>query len=160
MKLTATLLVVVTIAAGVAGEDPTTTTPNKSTTPLACPDGWFTDLHACYYYSGAAVEGNFNAVALECRIANRDATPVTIHSTDVNDLLGDNIDGDAWIGLSRAGDAWGWSDGSEVDFTAWGDGEPVDGQDCAAISFNGTAASWSSARCGIALKSFLCEIRV
>ncbi len=94
----------------------------------------------------------------------------SIHNSDENDLAARliAIDGTGqrpWIGLNDQAQEghWEWTDGSAVDYTNWGPGEPNDwggNEDCGHIGND--AGEWNDLDCSSAgpITSFLCGRRV
>ncbi|KAK0418143.1 hypothetical protein QR680_013396 [Steinernema hermaphroditum] len=128
-------------------------TPSPSTTSSTptCPEGW--DLHEgnCYFVSTERTSRP-KAEAL-CR--SKEADLASIHSVEENDYLGrlfssrggrDNF----WLGAerSRVGDKWTdflWSDGSVLNFSNWGKGQPDSWNPC--VTWSSYDKKWGSAYC-------------
>ena len=65
----------------------------------------------------------------------------------------------AYIGLSEtSADVWEWDDGSSLDFTAWGEGEPNQPYElCAAIYLSGGVYGVADVDCALP-HAFICQM--
>uniref|UniRef100_G3NRY5 C-type lectin domain-containing protein n=1 Tax=Gasterosteus aculeatus TaxID=69293 RepID=G3NRY5_GASAC len=118
-----------------------------------CPMFWYSFNGRCYKYVATSVSW----ADAEIRCVADGANLVSIHSLQeqmfVENLI-KNFDpayGRTWIGLSdiHKEGAWMWSDGSKVDYTYWGPGEPNNSrgrEHCVEINDPGTV-KWNDHFC-------------
>ena len=93
-----------------------------------CQTGWFAHGASCYMLIKSA-DPSWAQAQLACRSAG--AHLASIHSMSLNQILwhyaiNNGVTSSVWIGLSRApsSSTWTWSDGTPLDFTNWGPGQP------------------------------------
>jgi len=128
-----------------------------------CPDDWSYFQGICYYYSHGHVV-QWVEVASECTSLHPSAQPVSIHDSATDDFL----TGLAfrrrhiWIGLFRdqvSPNDFYWLDGSDVDYTAWYSGYPLDGYNCAYLdSYSGERGRWISGLCTTEEQPYFCQV--
>lgn len=120
-----------------------------------CPDGWTVFDRKCYRLGSQQV--TFSQVAAQCDSLHTGATPVSIHSDELNVFLASQASSStAWIGLSRASsiDSFLWADGLKVDFQRWSSSQPSSNYNTAYMNSNGYWYTGSSAR------TFFCEFSI
>lgn len=114
---------------------------------LQCPKSWVEFQNSCFWVSQDVVP--WPSVSASCHQAFPLSQPASLHSQGENAALATLLNGQrAWIGLSRAGDGnFSWSDGSQLNFSYWDQGEPYKGGDCAIINYNTVTGEWGSVNC-------------
>jgi len=100
----------------------TTTAPQTTQAPVACPDGWTGFMTSCY--SANYGEVSWADAEQACQDMDNPANLVSIQTSDENEMLSSLVEDNSlfWIGGFRESndeDSWQWSDGSDWDFTAW-----------------------------------------
>jgi len=142
-------------------------------TVAACPESWVEHGDLCFFYSGTMPEIEGRTLADHCSFADPAAVPAIVHDAATDALLASLTDRyGAWLGLSRGTDGtWVWSDGSSLNYTNWGQGEPQEGRDCAALgSYKSRVAgnevggvvdansTWKSWPCSNFYEPYLCQL--
>ena len=99
----------------------------------SCPAGWKEFNSFCYWRSSYATPWAF--ADEDCSLEEASARLASIHSFVESAWVMETYDyADTWIGLNdiRLEGDFEWVDGSKVNYTFWGPGEPDDlnGQDC------------------------------
>ena len=151
----------------------TTTTTTTTTSPTISPS---TYSNYSYTYPCDNVISNIDNIGGVCYTANS-SDNVTWHSANmkcvengnsrlakvlVNSMSADiaRITHDTdeyWIGLSRpdSNSEFMWSDGTNLSYTRWSSGHPIDGLNC--VSVRGNSVKWYSSNCSES-KRYVCEI--
>ena len=86
-------------------------------------------------------------------------TLASIRNDAENDFLANLAGADSWIGGSRQGDSWTWTDGSVFNYTNWNTGEPnnENGQeDSIMLHWDGTGV-WNDAGRDWLLGGYICQ---
>uniref|UniRef100_A0AC34F8U9 C-type lectin domain-containing protein n=1 Tax=Panagrolaimus sp. ES5 TaxID=591445 RepID=A0AC34F8U9_9BILA len=127
-----------------------------------CPNGTIKWESKCYLFQND--KSGFAKAELACNTMGGNL--VSIHDAFTNDIIGQeaqtyfsNEDDDFWIGLNNLNfdQSWRWTDGTDINFTDWGRGQPVNdsGNNCVALStLNGY---WSNENC-FKFLPFVCEL--
>ncbi|XP_076455860.1 macrophage mannose receptor 1-like [Babylonia areolata] len=132
-----------------------TPAPTVTTVKGGCEEGWMAHGEYCYRLIPDSVR-SWPGAGYACRQLG--ASLVSVHSKEEMDFVNSVVltkaalvTGNVWLGLSKAEDnGFAWSDGSEVEFTDWAEGEPSDTdseghQDC--VQWSLTTGSWSDVDC-------------
>ncbi|CAH1779946.1 unnamed protein product [Owenia fusiformis] len=131
-----------------------------------CPDDdgedWANFNGYCYAFKQDSSK-NFAEANFDCQLLNAELT--TIHSEDENHFIGlhmqQNSGAAVWIGMmrSRSG-GFQWKDGSPLQYTNWGNGEPsdvngTDGENC--VELYGWNLKWNDLACD-QKRGFVCKM--
>nr|XP_006813569.1 PREDICTED: macrophage mannose receptor 1-like [Saccoglossus kowalevskii] len=136
------------------------------TTPVYdayCPPGFLQHNNKCYSFHGQSASDVVDWDTARERCRNDGGDLATIHSKEqqayITSRLRD-IDYAMWIGLNDV--AWEgqfrWSDGSEVKFVNWAEGEPNGGdvEDCTELHFRAYGGLWNDAACS-STAGYICQ---
>ncbi|XP_037330723.2 ladderlectin-like [Pungitius pungitius] len=129
-----------------------------------CPIFWYSFQGRCYKYFATRVtwaDAEIHCVSLGTNL-------VSIHSQEEQSFVEyliknfDPAEGYTWFGLSdtQKEGAWMWSDGSRVDFTFWGHGQPdnTGGKEHCVQTNSSHVQRWNDYACSTLL-SFVCASR-
>ncbi|XP_042362729.1 lactose-binding lectin l-2-like [Plectropomus leopardus] len=129
-----------------------------------CPMSWFSFYGRCYKY--VATRMTWADAELHC--VSEGTNLVSIHSLDEHNFVKalikhfDSAQGWTWIGLSdiHKEGRWMWSDGSAVNFTLWGAGQPdnAGGNEHCGHKNIGSELKWNDHQCSQTFP-FVCESR-
>ena len=99
----------------------------------------------CGCYQFVSTFRTWNNAAAFC-ISLQGGHLVSIHDDNTNNYLGSILaqSWPSWIGLQRVGDKFEWIDGTPLNFTAWGKGQPDGSGNGVYINYNvvGTDGQW------------------
>ena len=110
----------------------------------------------CYEVSSAINIGDWNSAFNNCSSTNRRLARVLNEemSAEIERITQDTDE--YWIGLSRSNSnsEFMWSDGTNLSYTRWSSGHPIDGLNC--VSVRGNSTEWYSRNCSD-VKRYVCE---
>ncbi|XP_072042890.1 macrophage mannose receptor 1-like [Amphiura filiformis] len=136
---------------------------------IGCTPGWEGYNNYCYFFDHAAAVTYFEA---NKSCSDMGSQLVSIHSQQEQDILAGHIRDHQqvtslgyFIGLNDIDDetTWKWTDGTQVDFNAWTEGEPnnVDDEDCVGMYGNITQQDsrglWNDFRCNASM-TYICRV--
>ncbi|XP_043230143.1 lectin BRA-3-like [Amphibalanus amphitrite] len=128
----------------------------------ACPADWVELNGDCYWWTPSSISGSQLADA--CRAVLTDAVPVSVHSAAQNSQLAESLvhGFPVWLGLYRpdgSGAEFAWTDGSQIDFQFWADGQPAgDGELCVYINADPQTGTWAACDCQQWMLPYMCRL--
>ena len=122
-----------------------------------CPSGWFKERSSCYKLSKSAL--NWQAAKKACEHLN--STLAIISSLAEHQALKRHIywiRKNTWIGLHRDQNGWLWVDGSRLNESHWGKGEPnnIDEECVEMRPFKPHNGGWNDQECSDTI-NYICE---
>ena len=135
-----------------SSEQHTTTEQPETSTVLSCPDNWTEFNNNCYQFVSSSMywsDADTNCLKKGGRLTS-------VHSAEEDKFLQSLASGNSfWLGGYPSGDTWGWSDGTDFDYTNF---YSTDQGNCLYQYSSYYSSGWTTADCIYPAYYFICKL--